>query len=421
MKNYVLSISYGDYKDSLGGTDKVILTHQKMFEQIHVNHMHIFPYKLLSKSREIKKWNVIYNGTIRKVYSTRQLNKLFNEWKKENFLCSAIFIHHLKSINIDELIEVLSNFDCLIYFYIHDYYNICKSINLMNSNNELCTHRYYDEELCSNCKYFSNAKVMSQVIQDFHNRFNQRVKYICPSDSCAKIYSNAYPFLKENIKVVYHQKLLNNSLEQRIVSKPIKIAYIGSSKEIKGWNVFLELFEKYKNDKNYDFYLFNNDDIDIAGIRHIVCDFRDANSKTEIMLKKYHIDIAFLWSIWPETYAYTFYEAFITGSYIVSCSNSGNIAAQVKIRRNGKIFNSKTELFEWFEKADDVFNEINTFISEPHTLPHHLEENDEIISTFINDKNCLYKPKFIIMDLCSVILIKIYELKLSIKKWRNKR
>jgi len=69
-------------------------------------------------------------------------------------------------------------------------------------------------------------------------------------------------------------------------------------------------------------------------------------------LRKNEIDVAFLWSICPETFSFTLYEALASGCYIVTNSASGNI--QDTILRNpqwGKIYASEIELLEAFEEG----------------------------------------------------------------------
>ena len=45
-KRFVLSVSYGDYRSSVGGTDKVILAHSKMFREAGVDYVFLFPLNL---------------------------------------------------------------------------------------------------------------------------------------------------------------------------------------------------------------------------------------------------------------------------------------------------------------------------------------------------------------------------------------
>ena len=45
-KRFVLSVSYGDYRSSVGGTDKVILAHSKMFREAGVDYVYQSVYEI---------------------------------------------------------------------------------------------------------------------------------------------------------------------------------------------------------------------------------------------------------------------------------------------------------------------------------------------------------------------------------------
>lgn len=40
---YVLSVTFGDYKNTIGGVAKVVATHQEMFNKAGVSYICIFP------------------------------------------------------------------------------------------------------------------------------------------------------------------------------------------------------------------------------------------------------------------------------------------------------------------------------------------------------------------------------------------
>jgi glycosyltransferase involved in cell wall biosynthesis len=68
-------------------------------------------------------------------------------------------------------------------------------------------------------------------------------------------------------------------------------------------------------------------------------------------LRTHRIDVAFLWSVWPETFCFTLHEAMAAGCYVVTNPNSGNIQATVVQANCGKVFASEEEVVAWFESG----------------------------------------------------------------------
>ena len=68
-------------------------------------------------------------------------------------------------------------------------------------------------------------------------------------------------------------------------------------------------------------------------------------------LKK--IDIAFLWSICPETFSFTLYESLAAGCYVITNPASGNIQDVIKKDTQlGMVYPTETEMLAAFDSAD---------------------------------------------------------------------
>jgi len=67
-------------------------------------------------------------------------------------------------------------------------------------------------------------------------------------------------------------------------------------------------------------------------------------------LRDHNIDVAFLWSICPETFSFTLYESLSAGCTILTNQNSGNIQAYVREHpETGIVLDGKNSLMELFE------------------------------------------------------------------------
>ena len=97
MEKYVLSFSYGDYLSANGGTDKVILEHQRMFNEIGVSYLYFCPvrftYRLPFPPNSF--WLMILDGKRQSMLHTSEVISYLNSITADGGECLGLFIHHL--------------------------------------------------------------------------------------------------------------------------------------------------------------------------------------------------------------------------------------------------------------------------------------------------------------------------------------
>jgi len=71
-------------------------------------------------------------------------------------------------------------------------------------------------------------------------------------------------------------------------------------------------------------------------------------------LRKLRIDIAVVWSLWPETFCIAAVEALRAGATVLTFKDSGNVAALVKRTGFGSVLDNEADLMELFESGDVV-------------------------------------------------------------------
>jgi hypothetical protein len=115
----------------------------------------------------------------------------------------------------------------------------------------------------------------------------------------------------------------------------------------------------------------------MPGVNNIPVSFLEEGPDAMVKaLRKHQIDIAFLWSIWPETYSFTLHEAFASGCFVVTNSLSGNIAEQIKGGSRGIVFRDEAEMLKFFNDVPGVKEAIRRNLRE--NLPHKLEFNPQL-------------------------------------------
>lgn len=383
-KRYVLSVSYSDYRNSIGGTDKVICAHSEMFNRAGIGYVFIFPLNFFH-NYPIKNnpyWGIVEDGEYRGAFHTEGVISYLQSLQENNGMClSCVHVHHLKNVNIKKLGVILNTVSCDVYFYVHDYYNICVSTNLLRSDNHLFCHGKLDREQCGDCKFYPTSEKHSSRFLALLSNLKTDYYFVCPSGAAKEQFSVGYPQFSDKALVIYHQKFLGSFDGNKNPHTPLRVAFIGSQLSHKGWGQFLQIVEKHSGSGKYDFYYFGKKAVDNDSIKHISVEFKGNLNAISDALREQEIDCAVLWSTWPETYAYTYYEALSANCFIVTNKNSGNIQYQTRNRNNGVVLDSDNELLELFDDSRLLEKMISDYKKQNHCLPLNLLENDDVLNT----------------------------------------
>ena len=191
--------------------------------------------------------------------------------------------------------------------------------------------------------------------------------------------------------------------------EPIKIAFVGYQSPLKGWYIWRKAVEKcHENHLNEKFFQFGRVNEHIDYVDEVKVDFRTYEESMPAKLRANGIHVAVLWSIWPETYSYTYYEASSANTFILTNSISGNMADQVRKNGNGIVADSTDDLVDILMDEKKMRAAINDYRSSMHSCPDSLEENDELLSLIseVGEHNETYNKRAQIKE---VIVIRYLE------------
>ena len=382
----IVSITLSNYLIDRSGTPKVVMSHQRMANHAGVHYLSLFPVGcsfVLSSLLSSKGFGVIFDGEFLGIFSIIDLKKMFYKLDSSGNGISLVQIHHLLRHNIDSIKQVLLCFSNVpIHVYVHDYYLCCASYNLLTQDGSFCGGKGLNPTACVDCAYYQKSLLTERAIWNILYELIDRVTFIFPSDTVKRLFLNFHSDQQARCKVIPHQtfighyhgnltKLSNNAL--------IKVAYLGSQNKSKGWDVWCDLVKSYKG--RYDFIVFNNQSSpNIDGIRRVHVEYSPKNPDAMIhALRKESVDIAFLWSQCPETYSYTCMEAYASNAFIVTCSQSGNIADFVENNHAGKVLSSVHELRALFDSTFKLTCLINSYRESSEGGPKYLVDNDKAL------------------------------------------
>lgn len=369
QENGVITISRNNFALYLGGTSKFIREQMELINKQGYTHIHLFWREYNIKGFTGTYFTVIRNGHELGISRIETIIIILNRVK-------ALIIHNLIGMKLEILEPILEKVKKRIpvVYYLHDFSSICSNIKLMYNDEYFCNGYENNWKDCSTC--VSNDR--KNYIFDFHSKIfsEDYIQLIAPSISTKDIIQQIFNLSDDRINVISHQKFSKVYKLSQNVNKPIRIAYVGYKHKHKGWEVFKQLVEDYKG--KYEFYCFGSSDEILDEVQYIDVSFiKDGEIAMTKKLKEYNIDISLLWSMWPETYSYTYYESFAAGTFVITNILSGNINDQITKNGNGI--------------ALENYNQLRMFLDDEIELKELILKNDTYITDLRRNEDEILK------------------------------
>lgn len=357
----VIALSHSDYRISLGGTEKVI--HQEQNELARRGISYIQIYGISDDMGEYRRlWGqrvgVNIDGVPAGSFTVIQLVLILAILVEDARLCiPAVHIHHLMRFDLSGvkfLVTVIHSER--IRIFIHDYYTICPQFNLLKNEKEFCGGTCSADD----CRFRSEKESHFLGMRRLFDRLDFEV--IAPSDIAAGIWRKAYPEYGERVRIVPHLVYKeipkkNGKRLQRLATRAYRprIAFLGREEFAKGLEAWWRLVGHQELRKRYDFFHLGIAGLRKPGVRYVDVSFlKEGDNAMLKALHEHEIDGVFLWSIWPETYSFTLYEAFGENCFVITNSMSGNIAAQIETGSRGAVFNDEKQLWEAMQDTERI-------------------------------------------------------------------
>lgn len=301
----------------------------------------------------------------------KNINELINKFQlKEICINHLIWANNFSEI-FNEIVDVCKLIDLDIY--IHDFFTVCPTVNLLNYNGQYCGVPSYTE--CAKCiNVYPNStnatKFASKQMELYTNElygdirnwrnlwqkiFNQARSIIVPSHSTAEIFNRAYNNQYQE-KVVIRPHPVNefNKIKQKNkISKNsfMNVYLLGYIDEHKGSRILKALIDKTVTANLNICYnvlgWFDYPEYEYSPFLKL----HGAYKPEELarLLNESEIDMFIQPSICPETFSYVIHEMKATGLPILVF----NLGAQVEF-----LVNYKPAIFADQVSPDAMFNEI---------------------------------------------------------------
>lgn len=387
--NCTLIISHSNYLIKSGGLEKFIRDYCQILKKYNIHYIHIFP--IIEINKKTQRFGKEFVGisldeNFLGIWGVDRIADKVDELLKEkSYRLANCQVHHFHGWNTKKLSNELKQLNVPIYFMVHDLKSIAPCMNRFGFE-KLCKTEVPiagSKEICVNC--VDCVDEYRQVIYAFRELSSLIRGVYTPSENTKNYFNQAFPEFKNVTHVRGHLTYEMIQVERKI-NNPIRIAYLGSIAEHKGYLEWEKLTASLPTD-NYSFYYFGVTEIKDDRIETVKVDARNPKLRSMIeQLQEYNIDIAFLWSKWPETYCYTYYEAFEAGCFVITSSTSGNIYDEVMKYQNGKIFNNISDCIEYLYN-DNLTRETLEKFKKCGQRPKDVRTNDTLIGN-VSDYSC---------------------------------
>jgi hypothetical protein len=402
-RNVVISVSHSNYKIQLGGTEKVLCEEQKILYENGISYIHFFPKiswfngKIDNDQRYL---GMSIDSEFLGYYNVHQLRLILYILEKLNVKFLGINIHHTLGINIDILDKLIDGISKNIKFFLHDYYSVCPQYNLLKNGSIYCGNMPEGEDKCLDCVYWDKRKETLRSFKPFFEKYN--MTFIAPSQIAKEIWVKTYKSQNEKVRVIPHQVVKYYYRKSDLRDNKIKLAYVGYQSIHKGWQMWKFVTENIDTD-NYELYHLGGCSEQLENVNNINVSFHESGRDAMIKcIKDNKIDIVLLWSIWPETYSYTYFESYAAGAFVITNNISGNICEKVRKNENGIVFENINDVLKFLSDKENVIQHLKE--SNSLDFPLILESNTELLDEL---KNLVYekneKFKFYKEDLLSII------------------
>lgn len=374
----VLSFSHDNYALNYGGIQRLIGSEAANFVATGWLYLHLAPAKplpILSDDSDPSTFAFLLtiNGeTVRNVNASDLISAGIQ--LKDKSIPIEIIVHQFMGHSPEIIRELCASLDVKIpYVWIHDFYTLCESFNLLRNDWKFCGAPRLGSIGCRVCIHGSGRPAHFDRMRAFFGTLHPVV--LAPSESALKVWRGRGLAYRE-ARVVPIAHIVPSEIS---IAKPVKatlrVAFVGQSLHAKGWTTFRKLVARFGHLDGFEFYHFGTQSGVAAAdpaIRYVPVKAdhtdRDATSRC---LAAQGIDIVLIWSAWPESFCYAAHEAVVAGTVVITNSLAGNVPSVLanQVPERSAVLDTEDELFELFASRDRLEKLCSSPIKQGVLLP----------------------------------------------------
>jgi hypothetical protein len=350
-----ISISHDDFTANLGGVQLCLTREAKALRAAGSVHIHLYPAApglVIDFERERPLIGVLVNGKSAGLHSAETLVKVLGPFAAGKAFTFAVhsFIGH----NIAGVTAILTTMGAREgYFWVHDFSSVCAHYALLRNDVAFCGAPPIDSPACEVCLYARRRRIHLAEHGRFFQTFAMTV--LAPSEAALELWLRSFPVKPAAAKVHPHAVLRKRRAPAAAehAPGPLRVAFLGMPAEHKGWPVYAKLVERFADDPRYEFHhLGKIRDKAVEARFTAIAPTPDIAEPMAAAVEALEIDVAIIWSLCPETFCFTAYEAVAGGAAVVTNPDAGNVPRFTVETGVGKVAKDDHALGELFESGE---------------------------------------------------------------------
>lgn len=343
-----IAVSQDSYKIAIGGIQLCLQLEERAVTDRGGAYLHLFPINerswLSRAGNESLLLGVNVNGDFVGTSFANDLLSVLGENVKSK---AVLVIHSMLGHSPNFLVQLNAICTETPIYWNHDHSSICVSYNLRRNMVPSCDGPPLSSVQCKMCVFGEERGSHLSHMKSVFAALNPIV--VSPSTFAKRYWEDRTDYRHAESIVLAHCRI-GPSEPKPVKSGAARVAFVGAPAPYKGWDVFAALASKHANDARYQFRGFGRHHPAGTSIQwHDVSVLETGPTAMSDALAEADIDIAFLWSLCPETFSFTAFETISAGASIITNGQSGNIADLVENTGRGTVYFTDRELFEAFE------------------------------------------------------------------------
>ncbi|MFN7360632.1 hypothetical protein [Brevundimonas sp.] len=350
-----LAFSHDDYTRSLGGVQFVLRREADQAAAADERFLHLYPARSglsmvlpdeaspLAVTLDARFLGVFAVDTIVRAIEALQANPE-RTWA----------IHNLIGHEAGSVLAILEAFrprDGV--FWLHDFGSLCANYALLRTDIEACGAPPLSSPACEVCVYGRRRAYQLAAMTRLLTELDPVV--VAPSEAALALWRDRFPSPPKRQRVVAHAELETVGPPPRgrvEPDNPLRVGFLGMPVLHKGWPVFADLVRRFGDDPRYSFH-------HLGKARGRGCNVAftpaipDAANPAPMVaaVEALQLDVALVWSLCPETFCLTAYEAAAGGAAVVTHPAAGNVPV-FAATGEGRVLADETALIAAFAQGE---------------------------------------------------------------------
>lgn len=348
-----LTLSQDDYTRSVGGVQFVLRREAARAAAEGARFLHIYPARpgiSLVLPDEAPPLGVLLDGQPLGAFETEAVVRaLAGLGGRQDRLYA---IHNLMGHEAGSVLALLRAFrprDGV--FWLHDFGSLCANYALLRNDIEACGAPPPSSAACEVCMYGRRRAFQLAALTDLLAALEPIV--VAPSASALALWRDRFPAAPARQVVAPHARLETVATAPKpAAAGPLRVGFLGMPVLHKGWPVFADLVRRFGDDPRYSFHHLGKARGRGCSVAFTPAIPDDANPAPMVAaVEALQLDVALVWSLCPETFCLTAYEAAAGGAAVVTNPAAGNVPV-FAATGEGRVLADETALIAAFARGD---------------------------------------------------------------------